>query len=328
MEEDSRGMVKALEKSGMFLHLQALKRIEQHGWTSLIEFPAIGAPFVSDPMKQPEAMKDGVVDPRMFQEVTRRSQNLYSGSKRTVDILASKKIGHVTFRLCVEVKRREPGYVKFVLLKHEKQTSKFSVIYKSNQKGQIDLMILPRINTKGDGLFVTVKQLDLNLFTDKIYDLGRTLVAKQKNEYSFQNNHLREAAKQVVEGTYGVILDSVTRQIVHSSEREDECFVPVIVTNAEIYSCSYDPENMDPDSGEGGDKELKSKDCAVYKSPMLASTTFPNQATGAHTPEQMEQVSRWPVVVTSMKGLQRLLEAIDGSRPVGDGTGKRKTAPV
>ena len=325
-ENDHGKMAQALEEGGTFLHLEAKNLIEHHGWKPLIEFPSSGAPFVSDPMKQPGAVKDGMTDPRMFQEVVRRSQDPYRGSKREVDIFASKT-EDVRFNLCVEVKKRNPEFVKFVLLERQDETSGFSVVAKSMQKGVLDLMSIPRINSEGLGLFVTIKQFNLNPSIKGIYDFGLTLT-KKGGKYKFQDNHLRDAAIQVAEGTYGIILDSVTRQIVNSAKHIDEYFVPVIVTNAEIYTVTYDVEKTDSESGKVKNIKFKNEDRVVYKSPMLASTTFPNQATGIQTTEQVKQASRWPVIVTNMKGLKRLLEAIDGSRPVENGAVKPKTAHV
>lgn len=87
-----------------------------------------------------------------------------------------------------------------------------------------------------------------------------------------------------------------------------------MVTKADIYAGSYDPKNIDADSGTADGIEFERKDFAVYKCPTSAGVRFPNQVTGVHTPEQMDQSSRWTVLMANMKGLERILDAIDKSQ--------------
>ena len=332
MEEcDRKGMNKALNKSGTFFHFAALEKINGNGWRTAIEVPVSGAPFVSDPMKRAGAVRDGVVNRLKFQQLANESQDQSSRIEQTMDILASKTIGGVKFHLCVEVKKRNPEYVKFVFLKPQDYTGGFDVVSKVSEKKITNLMEIPRIDSNGRGLFVNINQLDLNLDIGKIYDFGKTLTKdnegnysdgddsayskrarnRKKRGYKFQDNPLRKAAIQVVEGTYGIILDSVMHEITNRVNAIKEYFVPIIVTNAEIYTCSYEIADMDKDSGEVGKLDFEERDYVVYKSPTPAKTTFPNQATGVYTPDQMRQASRWTILVANMKGLKILLDGIE-----------------
>ena len=318
--DDFKMMAEYLNESGTFLHFAALNKIREHGWDDMIEVPTSSAPFVSDPMKQPGAARDDVADPSMFPHWVSRSQNHTLQNKRTVDILASKIVNKAKIHLCVEAKKMDPRYVKLIFLNPQEYTGKFDVISKSMRDGMLDgmldLMSTHRV-WKSSGLCVTMDQLELDLGAVGIYNFGRAWAKKQRKGDDV--NHLRSASNQAIEGTYGIILDSLVRQIVNSTDHVDEFFVPVVVTKADIYAGSYDPKNIDADSGTVDGIEFEKRDFAVYKCPTPAGVRFPNQVTGVHTPEQMTQSSRWTVLVANMKGLERILDAIDKSQSTSEG---------
>lgn len=309
--DDFKKMSEYLNESGTFLHFAALDKIRGHGWDAMIEVPASSAPFVSDPMKQPGAAIDEMADPLMFQHWVGISQNHALQNKRTVDILASKSMNNSKIHLCVESKKMDPRHVKLIFLNPQEYAGKFDVISKSTNEAMPNLMSMRGVMGSSE-LRVTVNQLELNLDAGGIYDFGRTWSKNQRKGDDV--NHLMNASKQAIEGAYGIILDSVVRQVATGADHVDEFFVPVIVTKAGIYACSYDPKSIDADSGTADDIKFEKKDFVAYRCPTPASVLFPNQVTGAHTPEQMAQAYRWTVLVANMKGLEDLLAAIDKSQ--------------
>lgn len=84
--DDFKKMAKYLNEDGTFLHFAALNKTREHGWDAMIEVPTSGAPFVSDPMKQPGAARGDVADPKKFQHWVGRSQKHALQNKRTVDM--------------------------------------------------------------------------------------------------------------------------------------------------------------------------------------------------------------------------------------------------
>ncbi|MCH7648185.1 MAG: hypothetical protein IIA83_06230 [Thaumarchaeota archaeon] len=314
----------ALNESGTFLQISVFHKIIEAGWGAETEFPVSIAPFVSDPMKQDVAIKKTQQQGESmkiktrsggFQQAIVNSQSESLRKETSIDVLASASKDNFSYVLCTEVKKLNPYYVSWIFFQQNVLENNFRVLSKSTVGGgTLNLLSILESDLVDKKLFVQVEKFDkLKSFTPNIYDYGVTLTKDDKGNYKFQKSSLNKATTQVIEGTFGSIVDSVTNQVSTGAgyDYDAQYFIPIIVTNANILTCNYDVKDLDLNSGVISKIDLQPQDAVIYEYPFPMRVRFPNQVIGVSNDVQLRHSLRWPVLIVSPKGLGSFLTAIN-----------------
>ena len=113
---------------------------------------------------------------------------------------------------------------------------------------------------------------------------------------------------QVVEGAFGLITGKILRQVSTGIGYDTEqCYIPIVVTTANLYSCEYDPGDFDMSTGLASGADLQKEEFLIYECPAPVTTSFPSQLTGLDRPEDVRSLTKWQVVVAQAKSLEKML---------------------
>lgn len=298
---------KSLNESGVFLHAMVLERMKKAGCGVYSEVPVSAAPFLSDPAREPGIIMptaDGLsLNSLKFQKAVADSQNEPLRRETAVDVVAMKRDGV----LCVEVKKLNHKYVDWVFVKQDVEDDEFFAMTKiASHETDDDLLYVPEIS-RTSGLSLRMIPYSLEYLLPHKYDQGVSLTRDRTGKYSFKSNSLTEAARQIVEGTFGLIVESLIKHV-SAKKGNIQSFIPIVVTTANILVCEYSPDDL---TVEGVSKlNLEPRDAVIYDCPVPMRAKFPNQIADIENREQMRQFIRWPVLVISPEGLDKFLSAV------------------
>ena len=310
----------ALNRSGAFLHAGVSRELEGMGYGIRPELPVSVAPFLSDPSRQPRATslrappgrgQVSLLNKTAFQSAVAASQDGSQRKSRTIDICASRQDdkGSV-YTAVIEVKRLDPAYVSWVFLVQDKPHYDYSVVTKSDgpDGSALQLMKVPRSDAESGDIHVQRKMIRaLPGGTGAVADHGMEITYDPRAGYKHQGTSLHDATNQVLEGTFGLIVDAVTHQAAAGAACAQECYAPVIVTTANLLTYEYDPGALAPERLDAPDGALRKVDAVVYHCPHPVRTRFPDQIVAARSAGQAALATRWPVVVATVKGLKSML---------------------
>ena len=141
-----------------------------------------------------------------------------------------------------------------------------------------------------------------------VADRGMVITYDPNTGFGHRGTSLHDAARQVLEGTYGLIVDTATRKVVTEATRASvEHYVPIIVTTANLFTCEYDPNTLSRERFDASDIGLKSVNAVMYNFPHPARTRFPDQIVTTRS-EEVSLATRWPLAIATVEGLRKLLE--------------------
>ena len=309
----------ALNRGGAFLHAGTIQNLKGMGYHLRSELPVSAAPFLSDPSRQPGAtslrMPEGrdhvrLLNKTAFRGAVAASQDSSQRRGRTIDVCASRQDSEGTvYTAVIEVKRLDPAYVNWVFLTRDRPPYDYSVVTKSDRPagGALRLMMVPRSDA-GTGDIYVQRQMIRTLPGDMgpVADHGMEITYDPRVGYRHQGTSLHDAASQVLEGAFGLIVDAVTHQATTGVSCAREYYAPVIVTTANMFTCEYDPDALVPGLLDAPDGALRRVDAVIYHCPHPARTRFPDQIVAARDAGQATLAARWPVVVATVEGLKVL----------------------
>lgn len=312
----------ALNRSGAFLHAEVGQNLKRLGFDHRSELPVSAAPFLSDPSSQPGAIAwrapQGSGMPLLkrsaFRGAVAASQDGSQRRNRTIDICASRQEGGSVCTTVVEVKRLDPDYVSWVFLALDGPPRGYSVVARSDKPddGALRLMKVPKADPRNPDIYVQKKPLAPPGAAGGAADHGMDITYDPGSGYSHRGTSLYDAANQVLEGTFGLIVDAVTHQATAGAPNvPEECYLPVIVTTANLLACRYDPETLGRGRLGAPDMALRRVDSVIYHCPHPARTRFPDQIVATRSASQAMLAMRWPVLIATVKGLGDVL-----SRPL------------
>lgn len=312
----------ALNRSGAFLHAGVIREMDGMGYETRAELPVSVAPFLSDPSRQPGATSlrrpQVGVDVRLlnktaFQGAVAASQDRSQRKARTIDICASHQDGKGSvYTAVIEVKRLDPAYVNWVFLALDRPRYDYSVVTRSDRPdgGALQLMKVTRSNAGMGDIYVQRKMIRaLPGGMGAVADHGMEITYDPHVGHKHQGTSLHDAVNQVLEGTFGLIVDAVTHQAATGAACAEEYYAPVIVTTANLLTCEYDPSALDPNRLDAPDMGLKRVDAVIYHCPHPVLTRFPDQIVATRDAGQAALATRWPVLVTTVGGLRGLLSS-------------------
>ena len=235
----------ALNRSGIFLHSAVLKRMKKGGCNVRSEVPVSVAPFLYDPVKEPGVLKKTGTKYRLnrqkFLKAVADSQNRSLMRETAVDVVATSG----TLVLCVEVKKLNPRYVSWVFANHDTVYKEIPLLtITSSGKNARDLLCVPKII--GESRDLSIRMESSGPVLDHTYDQGLALTVDSNGEYKSNKNSLEEATRQIVEGTFGLVVESLM-QYVSSGQFKIKSFLSVVVTTADIFACKYGSNDLTAD---------------------------------------------------------------------------------
>ena len=307
-QPDLEARRKALNDSGIFLHSAVLKRMKKSDWDVRSEVPVSAAPFLYDPVKEPGVLKKTGAGHRLnrqkFRKAVADSQNRSLIRETAVDVVATSG----TLVLCIEVKKLNRRYVSWVFANHDTAYNGMAVLTKTpSGKNPLELWCVPKVLSKRRDISIRMESsgVESDLPT---YDQGLALTVDSKGMYGFGNNSLAEATRQIVEGTFGLAVESLM-QDVSSGRFKEQSFMPVIVTTADIFTCKYGANDLTADGVSG--LSLEQQELIIYNCPIPMRARFPNQIADLKHHKQTRLSTKWPVLILSPKGLDALLKMLE-----------------
>ena len=293
---------KALDDGGFFLNSALLECAKEY-CRVYPEVPVSTAPFSFDPVKCTTKTDSNryLDNPAMFRKDMADSQNESLRKETVVDFVATQ--GRCVF--CIAVKKLDPQHTRWVFARRSEDEA-FSALTKTiSDIGKFDLMHVPKAYSGSDDLSLRMETWDRKSFSIRKYDQALSISA-HGSEYS-SDESLAEAAREIVCGTAGIALESLTRHV-SSGKGNKQSFIPIIVTTADICTCEYDPKDL----AVGGlsNVRLDKNGLIIYDCPVPASARFPNQIMDVEDREMTRRAVRWPVIVTNPENFSDLLRYI------------------
>lgn len=316
----------SLNQSGAFLQIHVLYQLIKKDWYAEVENPVTVAPFVNDPKNDPllwGVPRASKISASLFPEVVAKSQVQFQREETSVDIHTSKVVKDeyledIEFRLCIEVKKNDPRYSDWCFFQQKKTSDPMTLIQKSiRNTGLVSLFMVPETNIYSNEVWVQAFQSHYwDPFKHIVCDFALALQNEEvkKEYYKSEKTKVDDAARQIIKGTYGLIIERVLHQVSTGTGYTNtrEIFVPIVVTNANLLLCMFDQKDIDPKTGHiTKDPKYTKVDAIIYQLPAPKEVHFPDPLSNILTPKQKKYVSKWDVLILSPKGLVEFLDGID-----------------
>jgi len=239
-----------------------------------------------------------------------------------VDIYAAKTVGReqqtFSFRICVEVKKNDPRYVDWCFFQLKPKIEHIRVITNCIRSiGHINLIKIGETTNHGNEILVQLTKFDKWNFLK--YDISDFALAL-KNEvigndyFKSEKTVVDDATRQAIKGTYGTIIQHVIQQVVTGEgySNSPDIFIPIIVTNANLFLCKFDPDDIDSKSGHiTKNLEFEPRDIIVYEYPTPKEVQFPEPLSSRLGSEHRKEILKWQVLIMSPKGFSEFLDNIN-----------------
>ena len=296
---------KALNNSRIVLHAKALAQMGDN-WDVGKNVTVSFAPFLHDPVKSGEIVRasNDLRDVPESGNGAAGAQNHHLTKEALIDIVATRKDAPV---LCVGIEGLGSQCSNWVFAAPCSPGKDFLAISRnlSNEKDD-DLLRVP-IDGKGP---CSIRMEECRLHPKPtIYEQGMSFQRDAKCGY-VSNNSLAEASRRITEGTFGLVVESLTPSVSASGDKNVQRFIPIIVTTAAILSCEYDQDDLAA-NGESN-MNFVEKNAVIYDCPIPASARFPNQM--ADVNKHAYENTKRHVLIVNPKGLKDLLGDICPSR--------------
>lgn len=318
----------SLNQSGAFLQFHVLNELNQRGWETRVETPVSVSPFNKNPASHPKLARadrfDRVISADQFPQAVLESQNQTMKEETSVDIEAWKTIDlesepqKARFRLCVEVKKNDPRYSDWCFFQQKINQEPMRVIKKTLvREGRVGLFYVPPNDRHQNEIAVESKHYPSSgIFNHKISDFALALQNEEvrRDFYKSEKTIVDEAARQIIKGTYGLIIEHVVNQVTTGRDYDHfpVIFLPVVVTNANLFLCKFNPKDIDSHSGHiTKNPEYEKMDSIIYEYPTPKEVQFPEPLSANLSSEFKDWVQKWHVLIMSPSGLVSFLDKIE-----------------
>jgi hypothetical protein len=270
-------------------------------------------------MKYPgiSATTPGFVRPSMFQQAVSESQNQFLKKETSIDVLCGRIVNNIHYIPCIQVKKLNPKYVDWCFFREDNLQNELRVVTKSlGGDGLVDLLTIPQTDRGDPVVHIQIEKISIPSFSIICSDYGIALHKDpSQKKYKFQNSSLNDAATQCIEGTYGTIVNALVHQVSTGDGYNitSQIFIPIIVTNANLFYCDYDVNNINSGTGEISELNFNQVDHIVYEYPLPMTVQFPKSILGSRSVVQMKMSIRWPVLIVNPKGLEDLLTIFENN---------------
>ena len=183
--------------------------------------------------------------------------------------------------------------------------------------GDVNLFRVGKTTRQDNEIFVQLTNFPhWSFLVHDVCDFGIALRNKELDHEFFKSEKTRidEALRQIIKGTYGTVIEHITHQIVTAEGYEPipRVFIPIIITNANLFLCKFNPDDIDPRSGHiVKDPEYIAKDVLIYEYPTPKEVQFPELLKGNLDPLRRRKILKWQVLILNPKGFAMLLNEIE-----------------
>lgn len=320
-DDKEKRITPALNQSGAFLQGHVMEELSKKEWGIVTEQPVTIAPVLDDPSALEHLAQDsqGRIVAEEFPKAVLECQNRYELEETSIDVVGEKNGGKTAFKLCIECKKLDPEYVDWVFIQPSTSNRSMHIITKTiESKGFAALFKVPKTTRYGNEIHVEISKFNWEPFKYLVTDFAVAVSNKKINRTTYRSKKtiVDEAARQIIKGVYGLVLESITTQVV-SGEGYDHtinCFIPVVVTNANLIVCRYNPEDIDPKTGHiTKSPSYEKTDSIIYECAPPKSVQFPLPLLLKQTEDAKKAVAKWHVLILSPKGLVEFLKRLEST---------------
>ena len=313
---------KSYNESGVFLQTLVYEELRKRNWNASVEHPVVVAPFRKNPMTLSHYWggSNRKPEPENLVQAIRDSQNSFELSERSIDIIADRIIdSDRRIRLCIECKKLNPKYTEWCFFQQQELINRPHVIFTSRKNAGVAILFrLPKTTRYGNELFLSLERkfFDLEMFPKRQADFGIALTNQRLKGvfYNTEKTVVDQACRQIIEGTYGLSLESLISQILAGnaeSYQNADIFIPIIVTNAKLKYCKFEPNKINPNSAHiEKEPQYDNIESITYEYNSPKTVQYPEPLFGDLRPDIRESTSKWYVLVMSPTGFVKFLDAI------------------
>lgn len=315
----------ALNKSGSFLQILVMHELDKAVWHVDSEFPVQAAPFTNDPIKHELHTKidvgkgiEIIYHPHNLVKAISACQNKIELQETVIDVIGATGRGgkKSTFKLCIECKKLDPDYSDWIFFAGSSKGIMNLITKNIKSEGFASLFKIPGTSLCGNEINVDLSKFDLwSPFTHMISNNSIAISNEKidKNTYKTKKSLIDNACRQIIEGTYGFILNEVQHQILSAEGYEDKrvVFVPIVITTANLKICNVDPSDIDTNTGYIKKEPIyEPVDSIIYECTPPKSVRFPHPDYTNLRLEHRRAVQKWHVLIFSPKGFTNFLQKL------------------
>lgn len=309
-------------RSGVFLQTFVGNELEKYEWEKIFEHSVIAAPFHDNPNRRfSERGPPREVRSEQYVQAMRDCQNRFMLNERAIDVVGGKSIGSTRIKLCIECKKLNPKYVEWCFFLQNEVQKNIHVVTKSiRTSGQVRLVEVPGTEKYHNEIYVEINYNynKYDILPTTIADFGIALTNEKLKAGFFKTEKtvVDDACRQIIEGTYGLILESLIHQILTGTAEEyhggTDVYLPIVVTNASLKLCKYNPNKIDPKSGHITEEpKYESVDSLVYEYNSPKNVQFPEPLFARLSPEHRKATSKWYVLIMTPNGFNDFLQKLN-----------------
>ena len=315
---------KSLNQSGAFLQIYALNELRKKHWSVTSEYPITISQFANNPKKllhpRQVALAKHELDSIHYSNTIIDSRSNTDAKETSIDIVASKIIHGSCYNLCIESKKLDPRFSDWVFFRQESHKNTMRIFCRTvDTIGIVDLFdTLPTKQFQFETHLKIGEYGDLEFTKHIVTDFALALKNRkvETDFYKSEKTKIDESSRQIIEGIFGFMIESVIADIREGEptlkQPLDDVFIPIVVTNANLFLCDYDENAINPDTGRiEKDPKYQTVDSVVYECPVPKSIRFPEIASSHLSYKQRNAYSKWHVLILSPKGFIEFLDKIE-----------------
>ena len=206
----------------------------------------------------------------------------FSGEQSTLDIYAQLQKKTILLTLLIECKKNNPGFIDWVFFPHQiylRKHNHFSGLMIANSHPEN-----PEVNWKSSTMIGPMISLKWIPTSDAWETRGNYQQYKRNDKTKTSNNAIYNAAHQVALATRSIFGEEVNnnkilsaRNVGISAPYDNQIFIPVIVTTAKLFTCSFSPKDVNQKTGEIpiAKVNLQEQPYVLYEYPIPANLHLP-----------------------------------------------------
>lgn len=298
----SNTIINALNQNSDLLHIYIVKKLKSEKYDVLSRYPVSASPFLDNLYDdKSNDSSEHISNKNAFVKYARKISSTTAMTKNTVDIVASVQLSCPTekLHLCIESKDLNcSDWVFFKLNDTSKDLRDFQTTDIFNDDDDSVLLLTPKSPDKKSFCLRTRERPGFNY---SIYDFGVSLSNKEEY-FKSEKTEIDESAHHIIEACSGFMLDYFLENIV---DNNNAVFVPIIVTNAKLYTCDNYDNLFDKETGSRTvNPDLHPVNGIVYECPIPPTVRFPDISLNSKNNSVRR---KWHVLIVNPKGLNDLL---------------------
>lgn len=317
-------MTKSLNQSGAFLQMHICNELKKRQWEYHVEYPVRVSPFIKDPNKDSTVITKtreyGHMPSSDYLRLITDCRNISEVKETSIDIVGRKKINEVMVTLLIESKKLNPDYVDWCFFQQKNIRDIIHIISKSPSNSYINMLF----SVPGDEIYPRSTDLTLEQFTGwipgkkPIADFGISLKNKevQGEYYKSEKSIVDDSARQIIEGTYGFIVESMVQELVAKTRYYSSChremFLPIVVTNANLFLCHIHSDDIDPKTGQvTSTPDYERIESVIYECAAPKNVQFPGILSSINDTQNRIYVTKWDVLIMTPNAFSEFLDSLE-----------------